>query len=374
MVKSFSKKTDMVYKNILLISVMLVFNSCKTKEVQTLKVENSNNPTFKYATWITANPSRSDTAYAKTFKKYKAHGIDAVLINTGADTDVLQRLTVLALREALEVHAWIFAMNRPGDSVALQHPEWYAVSREGKSCYDTRPYVPYYQWLCPTRKASSTHVLGLVEKLAKVDGITSVHLDYIRFPDIFLPIGLLPKYNLVQNEELARFDFCYCEVCMATFEKIHQKNPKEIENIALDIEWKQFRLNQIKKIVDKAYTIAHKYEKKLTAAVFPYPEMADHMVRQRWDKWHIDAVFPMVYHNFYKEELNWIGFATRQGLEDLEGKAVQLHSGIYLPSMSEEEVTTAIKLVKDSGASGISFFEGDAITNAQLKAIKASKR
>jgi hypothetical protein len=43
--------------------------------------------------------------------------------------------------------------------------------------------------------------------------------------------------------------------------------------------------------------------KKLTAAVFPYPEMADHMVRQRWDKWNIDEVYPMIYHNFIMKKL-----------------------------------------------------------------------
>ena len=66
-------------------------------------------------------------------------------------------------------------MNRPGDSIALQHPEWYAVSKEGNSCYDKRPYVDYYQWLCPTREASRNHTLGLVEGLAKVEGIERCH-------------------------------------------------------------------------------------------------------------------------------------------------------------------------------------------------------
>jgi hypothetical protein len=52
------------------------------------------------------------------------------------------------------------------DSIALQHQEWYMVSKGGKSCL-TRPYVDYYQWLCPTRKESRNHVLSLVEGLAK---------------------------------------------------------------------------------------------------------------------------------------------------------------------------------------------------------------
>ncbi|UJH90726.1 hypothetical protein LZ575_18475 [Antarcticibacterium sp. 1MA-6-2] len=329
---------------------------------------------FKYWTWITADSNRPDSSYTSEFKKYKEYGLDAVLINTNTDPQLLDRLTPLATNEGLEVHAWIMAMNRPGDSIALQHPDWYAVSREGNSSFDTRPYVDYYQWLCPTREGSRDHVLSLVEGLAKVKGVTSVHLDYIRLPDIYLPIGLLPKYNLKQETELPEFDFCYCDVCVAEFEKIHHKNPRNFENPAIDMEWKQFRLNKIKEVVDDAYEIAHKNGKILTAAVFPYPEMADHMVRQRWDKWKIDAVLPMIYHGFYNEEIDWIGFATKQGVEDLESKNVELHTGVYLPDMDGAKLSKAIQLAKDNGAKGISFFDGQAFTPETLEAVKNSKK
>lgn len=328
---------------------------------------------FKYWVWTTANPERSDASYTEEFKKYSDNGIEAALINTDTDPELLARLTPLAKKEGLEVHAWIMAMNRPGDKVALRHPEWYAVSRDGNSTFDTRPYVDYYQWLCPTREDSRNHVLSLFEGLAKVDGVASVHLDYIRFPDIFLPIGLLPKYDLTQEEELAEFDFCYCDVCIAEFEKIHNKNPRNFENPALDIEWKQFRLNKIKAVVDDAYEIAHNNGKILTAAVFPYPEMADHMVRQRWDKWKIDAVLPMIYHNFYNEDTGWIGFATKQGVKDLSFRDVDLHTGIFVPPMSGEEVAKAIVLAKENGAKGISFFDGNALTSEHLRAIKMAQ-
>ncbi|MCX2681624.1 hypothetical protein OOZ15_16855 [Galbibacter sp. EGI 63066] len=338
-------------------------------ETETDTVQND----FKYWTWITASSKKTDESYKEEFTKYSSNGIDAVLINTNTDPELLKRLTPIAENAGLEVHAWIMAMNRPGDGVALQHPDWYAVSRDGKSCFDTRPYVDYYQWLCPTRKASREHVLDLVEGLAKVEGIASVHLDYIRYPDIFLPVGLLPKYDLKQETELPEFDFCYCDVCVAEFEKIHHKNPRDFKNPAIDMEWKQFRLNKIKAVVDDAYKIAHQYDKKLTAAVFPYPEMADHMVRQRWDKWNIDMVLPMIYHNFYNEETDWIGYATAQGVKDLEGKGVELHTGIFLPDMPTDEVAQAIQLAKDNGAKGISFFDGNAITEEHFKVIKVFK-
>lgn len=146
-----------------------------------------------------------------------------------------------------------------------------------------------------------------------------------------------------------------------------------MENPAIDMEWKQFRLNKIRAVVNDAYEIAHKHDKILTAAVFPYPEMADHMVRQRWDKWDIDVVLPMIYHNFYNEEIDWIGYATRQGVQDLKNKDTELHTGVYVPEMSAAEVKEAVQLARENGAKGISFFDGPAITDEMLQAIKETK-
>ena len=369
----------MRFYQFLLFIFFLSIISCGENTKENLISENKNlsdyesmDADFKFWVWTGANRERTDSSYVAEYKKYAESGIDAVLINTNTDPGLLSRLAPIAKKEGLEVHAWIMAMNRPGDSVALQHPDWYAVSRDGNSTFDTRPYVDYYQWLCPTRKESRNHVLGLVEELSKVKGVESVHLDYIRLPDIFLPIGLLPKYDLVQEEELPQFDFCYCNVCIAEFEKIHHKNPQNFENPALDIEWKQFRLNKIKAVVDDAYEIAHNNGKDLTAAVFPYPEMADHMVRQRWDKWKIDAVLPMIYHNFYNEEIDWIGFATRQGISDLENKNTELHTGVFVPAMTSEELKESINQAKSNGAKGVSFFDGGALKPEHLQVIRES--
>ncbi|MFD1614138.1 family 10 glycosylhydrolase [Gelatiniphilus marinus] len=335
---------------------------------------NTNESAFEFGTWITSNKNKSNADYAKEFKRYKAGGIDELLINTGTDPKELERLVPIAKAEGLKVHAWIMAVNRPGDKEALKHPEWYQVSRDGKSCHDTRPYVGYYQWLCPTREESRNHILGLVEGLAKVEDVESVHLDYIRFPDIFLPIGLLPKYNLVQDTEMAEYDFCYCDECVNAFEKIHHKNPRESKNTAIDMEWKNFRLNAIRALVNDAYKIVHDHNKLLTAAVFPYPEMADHMVRQRWDKWDIDEVYPMIYHGFYNEEIDWIGYATKQGVTDVKDEGIVINTGIYMPDFkSVDELKQAIMYAKDNGAKGVTFFDGPTLTDEYLEAIKDVK-
>ena len=365
-------------KKVSTLLVLLAFVGCNEKDRKQENSETAQTNTikeaFKFGTWITSNKEKPNAFYEAEFKKYRAGGIDEILINTGTDPKELARLTPIAKAAGLNVHAWIMAMNRPGDTVALKHPEWYIVSRDGKSCYDTRPYVDYYQWLCPTREASRNHVLDLVEGLAKVEDVESVHLDYIRFPDIFLPIGLLPKYNLVQDDEMAEFDFCYCDECVNAFEKIHHKDPRDSKNTAIDMEWKNFRLNAIRSVVNDAYKIAHDNNKILTAAVFPYPEMADHMVRQRWDKWDIDEVYPMIYHGFYNEEVDWIGYATKQGVTDVEDENIGINTGVYMPDFkSVEELKQAIMHAKDNGAKGVTFFDAPTLTDEYLKAIKETK-
>ncbi len=350
-------------KHVLFGAAFLLF-SCTTQPSVTIKEP------FRVGAWMGVNANTPKEKYEATFAKLQKAGFTEVLINTGTNPDILAAVTPVAKSYGLDVHAWMFTMNRPGDPIALEHPEWYTVSREGKSCFDTRPYVNYYQWLCPSRPEAVDHILSLVEGLADVPEVSSVHLDYIRFVDIFLPIGLLPKYDLVQNQELPEFDFCYCEVCRNKFKETHHRDPLELEHPELDVEWRQFRLNAIRDVVNKAYQRAHEKGKLLTSAVFPYPTMAANMVRQRWDKWDIDRVYPMLYHNFYNEEIDWIGFATAQGIADLKDKNTTLSSGVFVPALTPEEIPELIRMVKSKGAAGITFFDAGALKQEHLDQIE----
>ena len=123
-------------------------------------------------------------------------------------------------------------------------------------------------------------------------------------------------------------------------------------------------------MVNKAYQKVKTRDKKLTAAVFPYPTMAASMVRQRWDKWDVDRVYPMVYHHFYNENLDWIGFATKQGITDLVSTKTELSTGVFVPAIDPDEIPQVIKMVKDNGAVGISFFSAGSLSEAHLKEIK----
>ncbi|MCK4344362.1 MAG: hypothetical protein KAX05_03680 [Bacteroidales bacterium] len=67
--------------------------------------------------------------------------------------------------------------------------------------------------------------------------------------------------------------------------------------------WFQFRYDSVTNLVNQLSVITKERGKKLTAAVFPSPSIAKKLVRQEWTKWNLDAVFPMMYHNYYEEDV-----------------------------------------------------------------------
>jgi len=83
---------------------------------------------------------------------------------------------------------------------------------------------------------------------------------------------------------------------------------------------------------------------------------------------------PKNYHSFYDEEIDWVGYATKQGVADLEGKPTKINTGIYIPGLkSDAELKEAILLAKKNGATGVSFFDGNALSDSNLKTIAAVK-
>ena len=177
----------------------------------------------KHWAWMKSE-IRDVDAWRRELAGLKAAGFDAVLMTGTADS--YGRHAPLVRQEGLELHAWMFTMMR-GENVTA-HPEWYAVSRSGVSTAVKPPYVDYYKFMCPSRAEVRAYLRGVVRELASVDGLSSIHLDYIRYPDVILPVALWPKYNLVQDREYPDFDFCYCSVCRQEFERRNGVDPMRI--------------------------------------------------------------------------------------------------------------------------------------------------
>ena len=76
----------------------------------------------------------------------------------------------------------------------------------------------------------------------------------------------------------------------------------------------------------------------------------------------------MIYHNFYRESIPWIGFATEQGLKDAD---YPLYTGVYMPGFENvEDFKEAIRLAQEKGASGVCFFTVDGMKEEYRSVLK----
>jgi len=342
-----------MFKKIFLITLVILLVSCSQ--------ENITNKNFTFSTWTGAGKDFDEKNWNKKLNYYDSLGISEILVS--GSPKVLKKIIPLANKKNIKVHGWMWTINRPGDTIANKNPEWYSVNRNGNNSLDYRAYVDYYQWLSPFHPEARNHIINNAKKLMEVEGLASVHLDYVRYPDVILGAALQPKYNIVQETEMPEYDFGYHPIAREKFKGIFNKDPLDFKNPELSTEWRQFRLNAITTLVNEIVDIAHSKNKKVTAAVFPFPEMSRQMVRQAWNDWNLDAAYPMQYQNFYLENINWIGFATKQGVNDVD---FPIYSGLYSPALKNgEQLEKAIKISKDNGAKGISIFTADGLNKEQ---------
>ena len=322
---------------------------------------------FTFSTWTNGGNEFNQEKWEAKILAYKELGITEILVS--GSPEMLIDLVPFAKEYNIRVHAWMWTLNRPGDPIANKHPDWYAVNRNGQNSLEYRAYVDYYQWLSPFHPDAREHIKNNVRKLTKVKGLASIHLDYVRYPDVILGADLQPKYGIVQDKEMPEYDYDYHPLARAGFKEIFDKDPMDLPYPEQSTEWRQFRLNAITSLVNELVEIAHETGHKMTAAVFPFPEMSRQMVRQAWNDWNLDAAYPMLYQNFYRENINWIGFATEQGVRDV---SFPIFAGLYMPGLKDpEDLKKAIRLAIEKGAKGISLFTADNLSEGQIETIKS---
>ena len=324
---------------------------------------------FRVWSWVHGNRDRDEAGWRRLFARLRDSGFHAVLVG-GGDIDLVSGA---ARAEGLEYHRWFWTMNRNGDAWAQEnHPEWFTVSRNLESSLEHPPYVGYYKWVCPSREPVRAYLRGRIAELAAHPAVDGVHLDYVRHCDVILPRGLWETYDLVQDVEHPEFDYCYCDVCREQFAAVDGRDPLEIPDPTTDEAWRRFRWDSVTDAVEVLAAAAHEQGKPLTAAVFPTPSIARRLVRQDWDRWPLDRIFPMLYQGFYLEDIAWIGDGVREGVAALRaaGRAAPLHAGLYLPSLDPPALAEAVATARAAGASGVSTFEMDGLTDDHLAALR----
>ena len=112
--------------------------SAKTNRIYTINQkgerthrELENERRFTFATWAHGDREMDTTKWNAKLSEFASMGISEVLV--GGSPDFLGELVKLANPKNIKVHAWMWTLNRPNDTIANQNPEWYAVNRNGEN-------------------------------------------------------------------------------------------------------------------------------------------------------------------------------------------------------------------------------------------------
>lgn len=318
--------------------------------------------------WVHGNQTAKDAAeQASLYRAYAEAGVDTVIID--GDEETIAKQASLARAAGLRVLAWCWVLNRPQDGELMKRPEWFAVSREGKSCHAeaNRPYVPYYQFLCPNHPELRAYLRGVVARLSSLPGVDGVQLDYLRMPDVILPRGLWDRYGLVMDRELAPYDFCYCERCLRLFQEQCGRLPAH--DPASDAAWREFRLESVAHLARELAGTIRRHGGSVACAVFPTPQIASRLVRQDWSRFPLDLALPMVYHTFYAEPPEWMVTVTAEAAAQTDGR-IPLAPGMHLPDTSARELPDILTRQLEAGAVGIGLFSAEELTPDHLSALR----
>ncbi|MCF6240411.1 MAG: hypothetical protein L3J74_03580 [Bacteroidales bacterium] len=356
-----------------LLMLLFVFTSCNHNKITV------------YA-WMSGNNKTTDKQYRKILKKYKHKGIDGVLFNGGHNPEIYHRVGSIAKGKGLAFEAWIPTMVQNPQRTGLDST-LYVVNGLGESAYNKPAYVPHYTFLCPNHEEVYTFLKNMYVKVARVPEVDAIHLDYIRFPDVILARGLWKKYNLVMDKEYPQFDYCYCDKCVEDFKNKSGIDIKSVDEPSKVEEWKQYRYDLITNLVNRLVEDIHAENKKISAAVFPGPSIAKKIVRQEWNKWKLDAFYPMLYNDFYWEDTKWIGAMCKEGSSIIGD--TPLYSGLFINPKPENKTTEpdpenlgltpdelgdAIQESMENGAAGICLFTPQRMTKAHWKVFKKAIR
>lgn len=312
--------------------------------------------------WLDYRPSMNFDSVCVVMKEA---GLDGVILNAPTPDDYRVAIPI-AHKHGLDVYAWLWTMNLEHDreQIIKEHPEWFSVNRKGESLVDTKAYVDYYKFMCPALPEVREHIKKKIKAYCEVEGLDGIAIDYHRFVDVILPTTLWSKYGIVQDREYPEWDYGYHPEMLRLFQEKHGYDPREQEDPSTDELWLQFRCDQITEVANEIADVVHSYGKVMAASPFPTPAMSRKMVRQDWGKWKLDVVFPMVYHNFYTEDVSFIEDCTIDNVKQ-KNEMTTLFCG--MTSTNGPEMFDCMDAALNNGAEGIAIFTISGLRSPEVR-------
>lgn len=336
--------------------------------------------------WLITNPKMD---FGQACAEIKDTGAEKLWVSVESlPAEEIAKLVTITHQHHLEFHAWtvnnLVSRVKEVQEIIEQHPDWLAVSREG---YNTRQKILWgrHSWWCPDNKNYLNFYLQRVQKKVAETGCDGLHLDFIRYPDIFSFQGRLA----IPRDEVPEYSFCYCLNCRGKYMKETGIDPIDVPldpNSPLYQQWTQWRYQVITETVRQIRKqIAPNL--KLSAAVFPTPEIARKNVLQDWPAFadQLDHLCTMIYATKqWSRPITWVKEVTELGLKEMnpvrnkvsngvKGKC-QYYAGFGYPieEMKPGELRLGIQSAKEAGADGVLIYHYPVSSKEQLTELKSA--
>jgi len=246
-------------------------------------------------------------------------------------------------KRKIAVHAWFFDFAEGASSyVVQQHPEWLALSPEGKptpaEVLRGRPYR--LAWMCPARRPGYTDqwLIPLIKEFAQRYDVDAIHHDYVRYPGDLAPdtycfcdycLEQIPKdagyYSPAHPDHplLAPMDRPHLEAHWERSPKVLPPNWKDYSremksrlllegsffpggNRDLDYFFYEYRAHHVARFTREVFEEVRKAKPKVefSAAVFKNPVQSGRFIGQDWRRfapW-VQYLMPMDYRSHYGGE------------------------------------------------------------------------
>jgi uncharacterized lipoprotein YddW (UPF0748 family) len=295
--------------------------------------------------------------------------------------DTLARLIDEAHAAGLRVHAWVnvlsLAGNRNAPLIAALGRDAVMVDQRGRSVLDypqlevPEPDRRYYRmgtpavWLDPGAPGVSEYLADtfseLVHRYPALDGL---HLDYIRYPDV-LPFSPGSRFGV-------GLDFGYGEKTRERFRNETGLVAPFGDSLANANAWDQWRRDQVTGLVRtlRESAQAQNPEIELSAAVWTYADRAYLSQGQDWRGWIEDGLIELAVPMTYTRDDRILRYHAEYAAGSSASQRIWIGLGSWLFAKQPERAVEQVKIVRERGVSGLSYFSWDAI--ADTPALRAA--
>jgi uncharacterized lipoprotein YddW (UPF0748 family) len=292
--------------------------------------------------------------------------------STGADT--LARLIDDAHAAGLRVHAWVnvlsLAANRNAPLVTALGRDAVMVDQRGRSVLDypklevPQPDRRYYRmgtpavWLDPGAPGVSEYLADtfseLIHRYPALDGL---HLDYIRYPDV-LPFSPGSRFGV-------GLDFGYGEKTRERFRTETGLVAPFGDSLANANAWDQWRRDQVTGLVGTLRESAQAQNPaiELSAAVWTYADRAYLSQGQDWRGWIEDGLIDLAVPMTYTLDDRILRYHAEFAAGSRASSRIWIGLGSWLFSKKPQRAAEQVRMVRELGVSGLSYFSWDAIAD-----------